>query len=172
MVKFQPGSPQLSGPADVERGSRMISFDFTPDQTAFQKTLVDFSRKVLLPGLPGSRGIHRVSVRHPPPARRARCPGNRAAGKVRWHRRRRPGDARACHRNPRLRRCERRLRARADRTHRLAIDARDRGDPTALSTGDDRRPGKRRDRPDRTRVGLRRRGVDNRGATGQRTDGR
>ena len=28
----------------------MISFDFTPDQTAFQKTLVDFSRKVLLPG--------------------------------------------------------------------------------------------------------------------------
>lgn len=28
----------------------MVSFDFTPDQTAFQKTLVDFSRKVLLPG--------------------------------------------------------------------------------------------------------------------------
>jgi len=28
----------------------MISFDFTPDQTAFQKTLVDFSRKILLPG--------------------------------------------------------------------------------------------------------------------------
>jgi hypothetical protein len=28
----------------------MISFDFTPDQTASQKTLVDFSRKVLLAG--------------------------------------------------------------------------------------------------------------------------
>src|ERR1700688_1994720 len=27
----------------------MISFEFTPDQTAFQKTLADFSRKVLLP---------------------------------------------------------------------------------------------------------------------------
>src|SRR6202022_1376835 len=33
-----------------ERGSRMISFDFSPEQIAFQKTLVDFSRKVLLPG--------------------------------------------------------------------------------------------------------------------------
>src|ERR1700747_2641341 len=28
----------------------MISFEFTPDQTAFQKILADFSRKVLLPG--------------------------------------------------------------------------------------------------------------------------
>ena len=28
----------------------MISFEFTPEQTAFQKTLADFSRKVLLPG--------------------------------------------------------------------------------------------------------------------------
>ena len=28
----------------------MISFEFTPDQTAFQQTLADFSRKVLLPG--------------------------------------------------------------------------------------------------------------------------
>src|ERR1700739_4510322 len=28
----------------------MISFEFTPDQTAYQKTLSDFSRKVLLPG--------------------------------------------------------------------------------------------------------------------------
>src|ERR1700741_5546538 len=28
----------------------MISFEFTPDQIAFQKTLADFSRKVLLPG--------------------------------------------------------------------------------------------------------------------------
>ena len=28
----------------------MISFEFTPDQIAFQKTLSDFSRKVLLPG--------------------------------------------------------------------------------------------------------------------------
>src|SRR5262245_52300943 len=28
----------------------MISFEFTPDQTAFKKTLTDFSRKVLLPG--------------------------------------------------------------------------------------------------------------------------
>src|ERR1700755_1066049 len=37
-------------PAGVVRGSGMISFEFTPDQTAFQKTLVDFSRKVLLPG--------------------------------------------------------------------------------------------------------------------------
>src|ERR1700756_450346 len=37
-------------PAGVVRGSGMVSFDFTPDQTAFQKTLVDFSRKVLLPG--------------------------------------------------------------------------------------------------------------------------
>src|ERR1700689_2426885 len=36
--------------ASVVRGSGMVSFDFTPDQTAFQKTLVDFSRKVLLPG--------------------------------------------------------------------------------------------------------------------------
>jgi len=28
----------------------MISFEFSPDQTAFQKTLTEFSRKVLLPG--------------------------------------------------------------------------------------------------------------------------
>ena len=28
----------------------MISFEFTSEQTAFQKTLADFSRKVLLPG--------------------------------------------------------------------------------------------------------------------------
>jgi len=28
----------------------VISFEFTPDQTAFQKTLADFSREVLLPG--------------------------------------------------------------------------------------------------------------------------
>src|SRR6201987_2327620 len=39
-----------AAPAGVVRGSGMVSFDFTPDQTAFQKTLVDFSRKVLLPG--------------------------------------------------------------------------------------------------------------------------
>src|ERR1700757_911380 len=28
----------------------MISFEFSPEQIAFQKTLTDFSRKVLLPG--------------------------------------------------------------------------------------------------------------------------
>src|SRR5882762_9728295 len=49
---WSSAGPSLSRAATacVEKGSRMISFDFTPDQTAFQKTLVDFSRKVLLPG--------------------------------------------------------------------------------------------------------------------------
>src|ERR1700743_2965082 len=39
-----------AAPAGVVRGSGMVSFDFTSEQSAFQKTLGDFSRKVLLPG--------------------------------------------------------------------------------------------------------------------------
>src|SRR6516225_9062057 len=37
-------------PATPKRGTKLISFEFTSDQIAFQQTLADFSRKVLLPG--------------------------------------------------------------------------------------------------------------------------